>query len=114
MSGSDIFKREAMQLALDDDIHITCKTNQDRQLLKEVRDDRAREIIERQLQQASAAIRSGYEAAQSAGERLTGASDGITRNIGAIDERKIISLLENKYSDNDRLKRSGLITGWTL
>lgn len=101
LSGSDVFKREAMQLALDEGIHITCKTNQERQLLKEVRDDRVREIIERQLQQASTAIRSGYEAAQSAGERLTGASDGIARNIGAIDERQITRLLANKYPAND-------------
>ncbi len=77
------------------------KHKQDRQLLEEVKNDRVREIIERQLQQASTAIRSGYEAAQSAGERLTGASDGIARNIGAIDERKITRLLASKYPTNE-------------
>jgi len=101
LSGSDLFKREAMHLGLDEGIHITCKNNQERQLLKEVKDDRIREIIERQLQQAGSAIRAGYEAAQSAGQRLAGSSDEITRDIIAIDERKITRLLTSKNRDNE-------------
>jgi len=101
LSGSDVFKREAMRLALDEGIHITCKTKQDRQLLEEVKDDRARETIERQLQQASTAIRAGYETAQSAGERLAGTGDDIKRDIIAIDERKITRLLASKNRANE-------------
>ena len=101
LSGSDVFKREAMQLALDDDIHITCRTNQVRQLLAEVKDDGARELIERQLQQAGTAIRAGYEAAQSAGKRLAGAGNDIKRDISAIDERKITRFLASKNRANE-------------